>query len=351
MPDKKHDSKSWMEAAGRLRERSQFALARRLYLKQARPGAGPARAEALLGAADCGRLLGRFKEAQGEYQAASRLLKADASRLDDARLGLALCLRATGQPQAAAKILRGLRARYQRRADGEALAFCDWALGSTYRIAGDMRLAQRHLEQALRAYQARGEREGQAYVSCALGGVARMLGDDGLSRQRYAWANARMRQARDTFGMAYSYCGLGNTYRMQGDFKEAMRWFKKAEATYAKIGDRVSYAYTLWSMAMSLKMLEQWRDAAGLLRKAEKLFKSTGDPRGLAYVEMGYSGLEALQGRVKKARAHLAKALTLSRPYAWESLHAAWLAGKAPASAYAKAGSAFAPQGVPVNWP
>ncbi len=351
MPDKKQASKSWMETASRLRERSQFASARQVYLKAARKITGAERAEALLGAADCGRLLGRFGEAQAEYLQASRLLKANAGRHDDAQLGLALCLRATGKPKTAAQILRSLRLRYQRRNDGEALAFCDWALGSTYRIAGDMRLAQKHLGQAMKAYQVRRAREGQAYVSCALGGVARMLGDDGLSRQRYTWANARMRQAKDIFGMAYSYCGLGNTYRMQGEHIEALRWFKKAEATYAKIGDRVSYAYTLWSMAMSLKMLERWTEAGRLLGKAEKLFTATGDPRGLAYIEMGYSELEALQGRVKKAQAHLAKGRSLAKPYAWESLHTSWLAGSAKASAYKKHGSAFAPQGVPVNWP
>ena len=343
--------KTLLERADDAREKSQFLEARGLYLRASRKKIW--RAEALIGAADCGRLLGKFPEAASDYERAIRTLGPPgfSSRVADAKTGLALSLRGMGQPAKALRLLKQTEAYYRRSKDPQGLAFIAWALGGTFRIAGQMRPAKLYLSMALQRYKKLKDFEGQAYVSCALGGVARMLGDYSSSRRYYRAAHATLKRFKDSFGIAYSYCGLGNSYRMQGDYSLALSFFKKAEKAYARIGDRVSYAYTIWSMATAFKMLGQDAKARQAFLRCAKFFRQTRDPRGLAYAEMGLAELALQKGGLKTAVMLISQAKKHALAFKWESLHVKWLSGAGSHSDYKKAGSRFVPSKVPINWP
>lgn len=339
------------------RSKSRFKQARALFLQAAGQAPEPeATAQALQGAADCARLLGDFPASLKAYSQSLKLVpSANAAFRADLLAGEALAWRAAGKPKQALAGLKRALAAYSKLKDTTGQAFSHWALGGTYRIAGDLSLALKHLSLAERAYAKLQDAEGSSYVACALGGVNRMLGRWDESLRHYHRANAAMRKRGDTFGTAYSYCGLGNAARMHGDVATALAYFKQAEKVYATIGDKVSYAYTLWSMATAYKLQGKFAPAKAAFAKAERLFKLTGDERGRAYIELGYAELAFLQKR--SAKAALARAAKLAKPFAWESRHVkalgALVAGQAwkAQDAYKGSGSRFDAGYLPVNWP
>lgn len=351
------DPEKIFQAAERARNGSRFAEAERLYLtilKAPRPSVLD-RAEALLGAADVARLQGKFGDSLSRYKHALVLFgKVGSPRVVDTQTGLALALRAMGRPREALTLLRKALGHYQADGDAEGIAFAHWALGGTWRIAGDLRKGWSELGLALAAYRDLKDREGEAYACCALGGLARMRCDLDASRHYYGKANALMRRRKDLFGTAYSYCGIGNVHRMEGDFPRALAYFKRAEGLYSRIGDIVSYAYTLWSMGTARKMQGRLGEAAEKFGEAQKLFLKTGDTRGQVYALLGFAEILRLTGQEGRAGKLLKTAAALCRKgrFSWEALHVR--AVSSPESSqplYRKAGSAFSPKTLPLNFP
>jgi len=347
-----------LDHASALRASSKFAEAAKVYegllLKK---GLGEMRrAEAHQNAGDCLRLQGDFTGAKRHARAAARLFQKLASpRLVDARVSLALALRASGDPQSAVGLLRMALAFYEDDGDEDGMVFAHWALGGTLRIAGDLRGGWKHLSKAAKLYASMGDREGLAYTHCALGGLARMLGRYDESFRHYRAANHLHRLRHDAFGTAYSYCGLGNVERMKGRMEGALAYFHKAEKLYKRIGDKVSYAYTRWSMGMARKGEGDLWGALAHFDAADALFKSTGDLRGRSYAALGRAELLWMAGKDGEAERKKAEQYAKTGGYAWELLHAYVMRGGAAAPwakrLYAAFGSRFFPKGVPVNWP
>lgn len=350
---------SLFEKAEKARSASQFKTAEKIYGRLL--GQGRLHPEekigAYLGLADVERIQGFFPKALAHYRQAAVLFKGHHGKTGwDAQVGWALAARASGRPKEALAILQKALAVYQKEKDLEGQAFAHWALGGTYRIAGDMRKGLRELLIARGMYKTQKDVDGIAYTCCALGGIYRMLGRYADSGKYYREANRRMRQNGDVFGIAYSYCGLGNVERMGGRFKQALPFYRKAEKLYGTIGDRVSYAYTLWSLGTTFKMLGQYTQAHRAFDGADGLFRKTGDTRGRIYSLLGFAEVEFLKGRLAKGNAwwKKTKAVAAKSNFAWEKLHVEALAGgrvHSLASHYKKAGSAFHPVSLPVNWP
>jgi len=115
-----------LSRADEARAKSDFRGAEKLYLQAAKQSS--LRSDALLGVADCGRLLGKFAQAAKAYQQAIAALgRQDAERAMDAKAGLALSLRGMGKPKEALSILKQAEAHYRKAKDPEGLAFIAWA--------------------------------------------------------------------------------------------------------------------------------------------------------------------------------------------------------------------------------
>jgi tetratricopeptide (TPR) repeat protein len=121
-----------LDHASALRASSKFAEAAKVYegllLKK---GLGEMRrAEAHQNAGDCLRLQGDFTGAKRHARAAARLFQKLASpRLVDARVSLALALRASGDPQSAVGLLRMALAFYEDDGDEDGIVFAHLGLG------------------------------------------------------------------------------------------------------------------------------------------------------------------------------------------------------------------------------
>jgi tetratricopeptide (TPR) repeat protein len=249
------------------------------------------------------RLIGSFSQSITNYKRAEQLARKLGNDQDllDARTGLALCFRASGEHKLAITMLRKLLKEYSTARDAHGRAFCLWALGGALRVSGDIKDALETFRKSKQMFQRLGDKAGIAYCLTGLGGASRVAGRIANSKKYYKEANKILIKVGDDFGTAYSYCGLGNVLRMQGGFKESLAYFNKAALGYKKIGDIVSYAYTLWARGTARHILGKKALARRDFTEAELLFKKTNDKRGLVYCALSFAELKAGEGEIKKA--------------------------------------------------
>lgn len=254
---------------------------------------------------DTYRMVGDFTKSGKCYRAAHKLaiVAGDETRALDARVGLALSLRATGELKEALKIFDESLKAYRKLDDKAGVAFALWSRAGALRLKGDLKAAIEGFKEAKIMFSRMRERAGVGYCLTGLGGASRVLGRHKDSNRYYTEANALFRESKDTFGVAYSYCGIANSMRMMGDFKGSLRFFKKAKENYKKIGDKVSYAYTLWGEGTALQILGQDKEALKDFNEAAALFKETRDRRGLIYCALSVGELDFKKDRKKGVRA------------------------------------------------
>lgn len=289
--------------AEKKRELSRFLEAIPLYLEAMRlAGKDPEiKAACYFSLGDTYRMVGDFTRSGKCYKAAHRLVVAagDETRALDARVGLALSLRASGELKEALAILEDALKAYRKFGDRAGVAFTLWSRAGALRLKGDLRKAVEGFKEAKTMFSAMRERAGVGYCLTGLGGASRVLGKYKDSNRYYTQANALFRESKDVFGVAYSYCGIANSMRMMGDFKGSLRFFKKAKDNYRKIGDKVSYAYTLWGEGTALQVLGRGKEAMKDFKEAAALFKETKDRRGLIYCALSVGELDFLKDRKK----------------------------------------------------
>jgi tetratricopeptide (TPR) repeat protein len=254
---------------------------------------------------DTYRMVGDFTKSGACYRAAHKLVLAagDETRALDARVGLALSLRATGELKEALSIFNESLKAYKKLEDKAGVAFTLWSRAGALRLKGDLNPAIEGFKEAKTMFSRMRERGGVGYCLTGLGGASRVMGKHKDSNKYYTQANSLFRELKDTFGVAYSYCGIANSMRMMGDFKGSLKFFKKAKDNYKKIGDKVSYAYTLWGEGTALQVLGRDTEALKDFQEAAALFKETRDRRGLIYCALSVGELDFKKDRKKGVRA------------------------------------------------
>lgn len=223
----------------------------------------------------------------------------------DARIGLALSLRAQCMWRQAWKLIKMSKKRYATNQDNHGLAFALWAEAGTLRIKGDVPGAVKTFRESLKLFASMKDDNGIGYCLCGLGGASRVAGHIKASLNFYTAANTLFTKLRDSFGKAYSFCGIANAYRMLGDYAKAFSFFAKATRLYRTIGDKVSYAYTLWGLGTAYKMTGRYEKARDCMKKAMRYFRATKDPRGMIYCRLGLGEIAFLKGDSSRAEKHL----------------------------------------------
>lgn len=263
---------------------------------------------------DIYRMIGNFDLAIKNYTYSIELAKTMRNHVavSDAKVGLALSLRAQGNWQDTIKLIREARKIYMNNNDKEGTAFTLWAEAGTLRIKGDIIKALKKFKESYAKFKSLDDPQGVGYSLCGLGGTSRIAGFYKESKNYYETANKLFSQQKDTFGKAYSFCGIGNAYRMLNDFRNALRNFKKAAKLYEKIGDKVSYSYTLWGMGMTYSLIGNNKKAHDYFINSMKLFQKTKDPRGIIYCRIGLGQLSLIDGRSALAKKYIETSLTES---------------------------------------
>gem|GEM_PF-160194 len=275
---------------------------------------------------DTCRMTGSFDRAVKHYMCAidhAKIIR-DTRSVSDAKVGLALSLRAQGKWNDAMKLIRESKATYRKLDDREGTAFSLWAEAGTLRVKGDIGGAIRIFKECRAAFKSLKDPHGVGYALCGLGGTSRVAGLYRDSKKYYEAANKVFSGLKDTFGKAYSFCGIGNAYRMLGDYKNAFRNFRKATTLYRKIGDKVSYAYTLWGIGMTHTLTGNRRSANEYFSESGRLFQKTNDPRGIIYCRLGLGQLALIAGRSVSARNYFEASLSEAMKYGFriEACHA-----------------------------
>jgi tetratricopeptide (TPR) repeat protein len=261
---------------------------------------------------DTYRMTGMFEHAVKHYSHSIELAKIirDPRTVSDAKVGLALSLRAQGQWSGALKLIRESRAAYRKRDDKEGTAFSLWAEAGALRVKGDLKRAIRVFKECHTMFKSMKDPHGVGYALCGLGGTSRVAGFYRNSKKYYETANKLFTEQNDTFGKAYSFCGIGNAYRMVDDYENALRNFMKATKLYRKLGDQVSYAYTLWGIGMTHALIGNKKKAHDYFIQSKGLFQKTKDPRGIIYCRLGFGQLALISGRFARAQNYMDISLT-----------------------------------------
>lgn len=253
--------------------------------------------------ADVCRQTESFLAAHRAYSTAIHLLKKQTpssltqEKILDSNVGLALCLRGTGNYQAAIRIFTRCLMAYKKRQDLEGQAYIHWALGTTERFAGELGNAEKDLRRSLALYRRLHDKNGIAYALCGLGGTLRMRGSAKASFQCYRQANRLFLDLNDRFGQAYSHCGQGNALRMLGKIKSGFPHMKRAEKLYRTLKLRGPLGFVLWSQAMAFITMKKILDANRRLRESHDLFRSVRDERGLLYVAIAQTLLRKAENK------------------------------------------------------
>jgi tetratricopeptide (TPR) repeat protein len=305
---------SIISEAETLREQARYRQAIRLFrkallgCKKSRDKEGIYYCVRSLG--DVYRMTGCFQDAATMYTEAIKLAKGIHSpeKAADARIGLALSLRAQGYWKKALQRIRTSKNLYLNNKDRHGVAFALWAEAGTLRIKGDILGALKKFSESYRLFRALKNDQGIGYCLCGLGGASRVAGRIKASMKYYVAANRLFSNIHDTFGKAYSFCGIANAYRMLGDYQNAFPSFAKATRLYRTIGDKVSYAYTLWGLGTAYKMVGRHQQARTHMKAAMQFFRETEDPRGIIYCHLGFGEIAFLTGDVPRAEKHLQSA-------------------------------------------
>ncbi|CAG1065641.1 hypothetical protein BAC1_01227 [uncultured bacterium] len=298
---------SIFDKAEKKRELSKFLEAIPLYLEAMRlSGKDPElKAACYFSLGDTYRMVGDFTKSGSCYRAAHKLAVAagDETKALDARVGLALSLRATGSLKEALAIFNESLKAYKKLDDKAGVAFTLWSRAGALRLKGELKPAIEGFKEAKTLFSRMRDRGGIGYCLTGLGGASRVLGKHKDSNRYYTQANGLFRETKDLFGVAYSYCGIANSMRMMGDFKGSLKFFKKAKDNYKKIGDKVSYAYTLWGEGTALQLIGRDAEAQKDFKAAEALFMETRDRRGLIYCALSTGELDFKKDRKKGVKA------------------------------------------------
>ncbi len=352
-----------LQSAEYLRERSQYRKSLALFKKAMRGFSVLSDQDGLLecqlSIGDLNRMIGDFEAAAVSYAAAintGRKIR-NPHAVSDAKTGMGLSLRGTGDWKHALKYLSESHRFYQNKKDVQGTAFSLWAIAGTLRIKGDIPAAIRTYRKALLLFKRLKDIPATAYCYCGLGGASRVAGRNSTSLEYYLIANRLFSELKDRFGTAYSYCGIGNAFRMSGQYDRALSNFRQASAIYTKIGDRVSYSYTLWSIGTTYKMLAKHEKARHYFMTAWAHFRKTKDPRGIIYCRLGLGELAFLEGKKRSAGSHTAASLKLAKQYGLrvETCHAemltAYILGELRTTCYNTLGLKLQLKKAPFNIP
>jgi tetratricopeptide (TPR) repeat protein len=308
-------SDNLLNKAEKLREKSFYLRSLPLFKKAlagfAKRGDTEKILHCLLSLGDIYRMVGRFDLAARRYTSAIEISGKLKSLLlaSDARIGLALSLRAQGRWKEAVNLIRKAKKIYAVEGDEEGVAFATWAEAGALRIKGDIRGAIKTYRDAHSLFKSLKDPNGTGYCLCGLGGASRIAGLLRDSLKYYTSANKLFSLSGDKFGRAYSYCGIANAHRMLNDYDTAFTFFVKATRLYEKMGDKVSYAYTLWGIGTAHKMKGDLKKAAANMKKAMGLFRATKDLRGIVYCRLGLGEIAMLKGSKTAAERNLSSAL------------------------------------------
>lgn len=275
---------------------------------------------------DTYRMIGNFDRAARHYMYSieqAKIIHVPLAVLD-AKVGLALSLRAQGKWNDALKFIRESKNAYKKLDDNEGIAFTLWAEAGALRIKGDIIRAIKVYKESYAMFKSLKDQHGVGYALCGLGGTSRIAGSFRDSKKYYETANKLFTKLKDIFGKAYSFCGIANAYRMLDDYDRALKNFNKATTLYKKIGDEVSYSYTLWGLGMTHLLMGNDRKARDCFIRSKKLFQKTQDPRGIIYCRLGLGQLSLIAGRNAFAKNSIEASLTESMNHGFrvEACHA-----------------------------
>jgi tetratricopeptide (TPR) repeat protein len=275
---------------------------------------------------DTYRMIGNFDRAARHYMYSieqAKIIHVPLAVLD-AKVGLALSLRAQGKWKDALKFIRESKNAYKKLDDNEGIAFTLWAEAGSLRIKGDIIRAIKVYKESYAMFKSLKDQHGAGYALCGLGGTSRIAGSFRDSKKYYETANKLFTKLKDTFGKAYSFCGIANAYRMLDDYERALKNFNKATTLYKNIGDEVSYSYTLWGLGMTHLLMGNDRKARDCFIRSKKLFQKTKDPRGIIYCRLGLGQLSLIAGRNAFAKNSIEASLTESMDHGFsvEACHA-----------------------------
>ena len=379
--EKSSEIDSIFQRAEKLREQSLYPQSITLFkkalrnYKSIRDTLGTIHCALSLG--DTYRMIGNFDHAAKHYMYSieqAKIIHAPLAVLD-AKVGLALSLRAQGKWKDALKFIRESKHAYKKLDDHEGIAFTLWAEAGALRIKGDIIRSIKTYKESYALFKSLKDQHGVGYALCGLGGTSRIAGSFRDSKKYYETANKLFTQLKDTFGKAYSFCGIGNAYRMLDDYERALKNFNKATTLYKKIGDEVSYSYTLWGLGMTHLFIGHARKARDCFIRSKKLFQKTKDPRGIIYCHLGLGQLSLIDGEKTPAKKFIKTAFTeaMNHGFRVEACHAEvllsyidlhnppspplnkWhgrgLSGKRGARCYNRLGLKLRFQGLPLNIP
>ncbi len=351
------------QRAEKLRERSFYPQSLKLFrkalleYKKKRDAIGILHCTLSLG--DTYRMTGNFNLAAKNYIYSIELAKKIHAplSLSDAKVGLALSLRAQGKWKDAVKLIRESRKTYRKTDDKQGTAFTLWAEAGALRIKGDIIKAIKVFKESYTLFKSLKDLQGVGYALCGLGGTSRIAGLFKDSKNYYENANKLFSEQKDTFGKAYSFCGIGNAYRMLNDYESALRNFTKATKLYKKMGDKVSYSYTLWGLGMTHSLIGNDRKAHDCFMRSMKLFQKTKDPRGIIYCRLGLGQVSLISGRNALAKNYIEASLneSIKNGFRVEACHArtllSFMDGKRDRRCYNRLGLKLRFQGLPLNIP
>lgn len=361
--EKSSEIDSIFQRAEKLRERSCYLQSLKLFrealqiYKRGRDTFGTLHCSLALG--DIYRMIGNFDLAIKNYTDSIELAKKmhNPVAVSDAKVGLALSLRAQGKWKDTIKLIREARKTYLKNNDKQGTAFTLWAEAGALRIKGDIIKAIKRFKESYTKFKSLKDPHGVGYSLCGLGGTSRIAGLYKDSKNYYKTANKLFSEQKDIFGKAYSFCGIGNAYRMLNDFKYALRNFTKAAKLYEKIGDKVSYSYTLWGMGMTYSLIGNDKKAHDYFIHSMKLFQKTKDTRGTIYCRLGLGQLSLIDGRNALAKKYIEASLTesMNNGFRVEACHAkillSFLHGKKDNRCYNSLGLRLRFHGLPLNIP
>ena len=243
---------------------------------------------------------------------------ADASRLLDDRLGLAVALTDLGAIQSMGDDYEGAAGSLQRAlelagelADSQCEANALIELGSVGWLTDDYQSGADHLARALELTGRLGDRPGQVHALTELGTVRRLTGDCAGAAEALDQALALARELGDRNEQAIALYGLGHVRLQVGDYTGALEVVRQGLDLFRAIGSQLGQKGCLTVLGALQRQTGDYEGAVESHKQALELSHELGDQQGVANSLMGLGRVRCQTGDYPGAAQALERALQL----------------------------------------
>jgi DNA-binding SARP family transcriptional activator/tetratricopeptide (TPR) repeat protein len=248
------------------------------------------------------------------------MIAADASRLLDDRLGLAVALTDLGAIQRMADDYEGAAESLQRAlelarelGDSQSEANALIERGSVSWLTDDYQAATEDLGRALELAERLGDRLGLVHALCERGTVLRLSGDCPGAADSLERALKLARELGDLDQQAIAFYGLGAVRNQVCDYPGAMSALKQSLELFREVGSPIGQKGCLGVLGAVQRLTGDYEGAVASLKEALEMAHDLGDRSGEAIGLLGLGRVRVETGDYAGAGQDLARSLEIFR--------------------------------------